>query len=882
MASFPCKGRFPMTSRWNSLIAAFAIAALTCTVFGSSSTPKASEHGVQLAAGPGESADPGDVDTAPGESEDAAPAAGPGEDEEGTPDAKAQGNEPPADAEPAPQGQPSEGPRSKTEAPPSSAAEKAEPAEAPSEGKPAQAEEPAAKPEQAAEPAKPEPVPSPAEEASDPSGLPVPKDPIEAAAFHAFEKNCARCHQVGPLLKKSRAQKNFGIVMELDKLADTSELVVPGNPEGSKLFKMIANQEMPYDCYQEFDCKAEPKKEEVQAIYDWIKSVGDPKCADHTLIDDTAIVAAIATDLDKQQEHRRKGMRYITLANLYNACVKDDDMQLYRQGVVKLLNSLSRNPDVLKLTTIDPAGTIIAFNLDDLNWTEADWNRIISVYPYAMRPDSTLYETVKTLTDTPLAWVRGDWFAFTASRPPLYFDLLKLPATFAEFEKSENVDVKKDIENFLVKRAGFQQSGVSKHNRLIERHTISTGYFWTSYDFKGDAPEKSLFIHPLGPDGADAFQHDGGETIFSLPNGFQGYYLNKASGERLDKGPIEIVLDDSQRDRSVTDAISCFGCHKDGINRNHDEIRDRVLGDRAFSNDVRKQVEALYAPAQEMKALFDQDAKRYQEALAAAGLDSKLDSSGPLESINALSRRYEGDLRQYMAAAEFGLDREAFKTRLGDVGGEFVAVKRQLEQGHLPRSQFEPQFKELIALVSDDLPVDVAAAGGAEVAKVGDTGELTLISDRSDYKVNDQPIFTIKSKTDCNLTLIDVDGSGEGVVIFPNKFQQNNLLPAGKEALFPGADAPFKFRLRDPGTETVIAVCNATGKDVDGIKHDFKTRGFTEVGNYREFLTRQIVVEGQAKVAQGQKAKESGSAAKVEAVATSNTPSRTAIKLEVK
>ena len=858
-----------MTLRWNSLIAALAIAALTCVAFGSSA-PQAADQGVQTpAAGPGENADPGDADTAPGESEDAAPAAGPGGDEADTPDEKAQKSEPPGD-----------------KAGSSPAAEKAGPAEGAPEAKPTESEAPAAKPEKAAEPAKPEPAPSAGEEASDPSGLPVPKDPVEAAAFHAFENNCARCHQVGPLLKKSRPPKNFGIVMELDKLADTSELIVPGNPEGSKLFKMIANQEMPYDCYQEFDCKAEPRKEEVQAIYDWIKSVGDPNCADHTLIDDTAIVGAIAADLDKQQEHRRKGMRYITLANLYNACVKDDDMQLYRQGVVKLLNSLSRNSDVLKLTTIDPAATIIAFNLVDLNWTEADWNRIISVYPYAMRPDSTLYETVKTLTDTPLAWVRGDWFAFTASRPPLYYDLLKLPANFADFEKTENVDVKKDIENFLVKRSAFQQSGVSKHNRLIERHTISTGYFWTSYDFKEDTPEKSLFIHPLGPDGPDAFHHDGGETIFSLPNGFQGYYLNRASGERLDKGPIEIVVDDSQRDRSVTDAISCFGCHKDGINRNHDEIRDRVLGDRAFSNDVRKQVEALYPPVEEMNVIFDQDAKRYQEALVAAGLDPRLDTSGSLESINALSRRYEGDLRQYMAAAEFGLDREAFKTRLGDVGGGFIAVKRQLEQGHLPRSQFEPEFKELITLVSDGLLVDTAAAAGAapaaEVAKVGDTGELTLISDRTAYKVNDQPIFTIKSKTDCNLTLIDVDGSGEGVVIFPNKFQQNNLLPAGKEAQFPGAGAPFKFRLRDPGTETVIAICNASGKDVDGIKHDFKTRGFTEVGNYREFLTRQIVVEGQAKVAQGQKAKESGSAAKVEAVATSNTPSRTAIKLEIK
>ncbi len=53
-------------------------------------------------------------------------------------------------------------------------------------------------------------------------------------------------------------------------------------------------------------------------------------------------------------------------------------MQLYRQGVVKLLNSLSRESDVLKLRTIDQAQTIIAFNLDDLNWTEDDWNKIIS------------------------------------------------------------------------------------------------------------------------------------------------------------------------------------------------------------------------------------------------------------------------------------------------------------------------------------------------------------------------------------------------------------------------------------------------------------------------------------------------------------------------
>ena len=79
-------------------------------------------------------------------------------------------------------------------------------------------------------------------------------------------------------------------------------------------------------------------------------------------------------------------------------------------------------------------------------------------------------------------------------------------------------------------------------------------------------------------------------------------------------------------------------------------------------------------------------------------------------------------------------------------------------------------------------------------------------------EVNDLPVFSIKSKEHCHLTLINVDAKGEGTVIFPNKFQQDNFLPAGKEAQLPGASAPFQFRLKDPETETVVAICDATGK----------------------------------------------------------------------
>jgi Domain of unknown function (DUF4384) len=857
-----------MTARWNSWIAALALLALAVTLL-SANTPWAAEPGaVKLAAGPGESSSPGDAGTAPGDAPDAAPAAEPRDDQGQA------GAEPGKDAGATPAEE-----KEEEQATPAKDDEADKDAEAPAESREADAESAAA-----AEKVK----------AGD---IPVPTDPVALAAFQALEANCARCHQAGATLKRKKPAKDFGNVLRLEEIAQVPGLILPGNPDGSKLFIQIAKQEMPYDCFQEFNCEREPTEKEVQAIYDWIKSLGDvvvAACIDLNPIDEEAIVTAIAADLDAQQEHRRKGMRYITLTNFYNVCAPDTDMVRYRQGVVKLLNSLSREADVVKLRTIDPDKTIIAFNLDDLGWAEADWNKIIGAYPYAMKPDATVYDTVVSLTGTPLAWVRGDWFAFTASRPPLYYDLLKLPATFAELEKQVDVNVKENIEKFLAKRAGFQHSGVSKHNRLIERHTIPTGYFWTSYDFKGDKPDQSLFVHPLGPDGDDAFKHDGGETIFSLPNGFQAYYLNTAPGARLDKGPTEIVLDDSQLDRAVTNGISCMGCHNQGIRQGTDEIRKHVIADRTFSKDVRTKVEALYPSNEEFKKLLDEDASRFRNAMLRAGLDPDLDSQKVgVESINVLSKAYEKAIDLRIAAAEYGLLAEAFAQGLLAAGGESGQLKRRLEQGVLPREILEANFKQIIVQVSDNEPIEIAAAGAADVAKVGGKSkeethdfDLALTSDRNDYKVNDLPVFSIKSKEDCHLTLINVDASGEGTVIFPNKFQQDNFLAAGKEVQFPGADAPFQFRLKDPGTETVIAICNASGKTVDGIKHDFKKRQFTDLGNYRGFLTRQIVAEAKEKVAEGQKDKEKDQTAEKKDEGPTAPPSeilsRTAIKLEVK
>ncbi len=335
------------------------------------------------------------------------------------------------------------------------------------------------------------------------------------------------------------------------------------------------------------------------------------------------------------------------------------------------------------------------------------WDEVLKVYPYNMQPDNDLREVLKKTTDTQLPYVRADWFAFSASQPPLYDKLLKLPNTHQEVFKQEGVDVENNIKRFIAQRAGFQRSGVSQNNRMIERHPSRTGYFWTSYDFAGNRGKQSFFEHPTGPGGKDGFkfvedgfEHDGGESIWSLPNGFQAYYLNTADGKKLDKGPTQIVRDLSRKDLAVTNGLSCMGCHDQGIRKAKDEVRQVVLSSKSFNKATRDAVEALYIPTERMDQILESDTKRFQDAMYRAGLEPSLKLNG-VEMITALASRYEADLDFNQAAAEFGFDKNRFESAFVDADRSVRPMLRRLKQGTIPRDQFENSFRAVSRAITD-------------------------------------------------------------------------------------------------------------------------------------------------------------------------------------
>ena len=59
-------------------------------------------------------------------------------------------------------------------------------------------------------------------------------------------------------------------------------------------------------------------------------------------------------------------------------------------------------------------------------------------------------------------------------------------------ERLLQVDVVQNLKDENVVRAGFNYSGVSKNNRLIERHDAAYGAYWRSYDFANNKERRTI------------------------------------------------------------------------------------------------------------------------------------------------------------------------------------------------------------------------------------------------------------------------------------------------------------------------------------------------------------------------------------------------------
>jgi Planctomycete cytochrome C len=505
--------------------------------------------------------------------------------------------------------------------------------------------------------------------------------PLADRARAFLRTYCYDCHG-GPDDRRTRLTDVLDSRVLLAKPGNPKQkpFVVPGDAANSLLWIMAGKApfRMPPD-----DAEKTPGDAERKVLEQWIQAGAPlPKAAGRTpaFIDDATAITAIRGHLrDTIKPADRPFQRYITLVHLHNnPTIADETIRSHRAAVSKLLNSLSWQAEIAIPRTID-AGSQVILNIDlrAYGWEASDWDLVEKAYPYGVlhNEDEALFEAEKEiikLTGTRLPVMRGDWFVATASRPPLYDRLLKLPATLGELEvKKLGVHLERNFDDGTLRRGGLITSGVSRHNRLVERHRTPFGAYWRSYDFKTSAGRGNLLLFPLGPRFRDnefddqAFEQAGGEVIFNLPNGLQGYMLADAKDNRLDApAPVAIVSDQSEAAGTpeIVNGLSCLACHSSGMKSFRDEIRAHPA---VFAR-ARRKVEQLHPLPDEMDKLLAKDEDRFLRAVDEAMGDflrsgdlAKADVRELVRRINEpigeVARLYVKDLTPEAVAAELGL-----------------------------------------------------------------------------------------------------------------------------------------------------------------------------------------------------------------------------------
>ena len=555
---------------------------------------------------------------------------------------------------------------------------------------------------------------------------------LTSAVDDFFARQCKSCHVRGA----SAASK--AVLAAASRVASDTSLVTPGDPQSSALYRSLATMP-PGNSASDADRKL---------VEDWIAGLAvdkafltaekkdPPRDGSRMHMSFEEENRLVQQHLVSQNDDDRPFMRYFTFRHMQNGqlpCQSMDDffeqhMNGYLAGLNKLVNSLSWEPIIKQVEPIADGMGIYAIDIRDYGWTHQQWEALVAgqipgfdealPYPYGLDPfgaerDENL-TLIAQITGTSVPIMRGDWFVANAGEPFTYKFMLNLPDNIFEFERHLlRLDRIGKIERRDVMRAGFLEggSGVSQNNRLIERMVLPTGgYYWISYDFdRAVSADKRLKQRPLGPAEAfpphqEVFEGDGGEVIFTLPNGMQGYYLTDGPGDFIPDGPTSVVFFKGESPVSgatISNGSACMTCHINGPIEGYDQIKEAVeaQGTDRITLEITREI---YAEDDALRAAYSEDTNRYLDALSKAGGDYNI-PEGPgryhHEPVTNTIAKYFDELDKDLLAAEFGLTFDELKDRAKTL--PFSAAKDRLHawfadiegRGLVERYEVEESFQ---------------------------------------------------------------------------------------------------------------------------------------------------------------------------------------------
>jgi hypothetical protein len=567
---------------------------------------------------------------------------------------------------------------------------------------------------------------------------------LEPRVLGVLETKCAKCHGPG-----SAAQGGIDYIINLAELIAQNK-VVPGDAATSRIYARMVAAMNPMPPATEEQRPTELDKDIVEAWID--QCAGVQSCADQSFISRDEVLLLINQDLGSVNLEAKPFTRYFSFVHLHNAGFCSAEIDVYRESLAKLVNSLSLGTQIKAPVAIDELKLIYRIDIGDYEWQRGEgefvklseptvyfrdgdnenispeekkeldkkftdvWEMMVDQNPYAVEYIGDVATSIKEETKTNFPILQGDAFIDVSSRSPLYYDILNIPRRSAKLRPQDAdcgpagsadecletqlaVEVLKNIEEeFLnnddvVGRAGFKKSDVSDFNRVVERHLFKNANnrtFWISYDFAGQSGKQNITVNPLD------FDFDGGEIIFTLPNGMQGYMLTDAAGTRLNEGPLNIVQDESQKDFIVRNGVSCMGCHSAGMIKVQDDIRyalDANMSETSFDAIERDKIRDLYPRREDFDGLVAEDIRRFNDSLALAGVTVGAEKEPVITSFLA----FDENVTLRRAGAEYDLSEKDMVQAVGKLGDDL----NDLAEGNtIQRRDFTNNFPAGVCILN--------------------------------------------------------------------------------------------------------------------------------------------------------------------------------------
>jgi mono/diheme cytochrome c family protein len=561
-----------------------------------------------------------------------------------------------------------------------------------------------------------------------------PADPIPATApastpvdrparvAEIFRVRCQECH--------GGSKTQAGVKILDHALLLRKRLIIPGKADESTVFQVVSASD---DSAMPPPGQPRLSQDEVDTIRLWIaegalalpavvKAPAEPKrdalFAAKNVAGVDYVHKQILAHIRTIDTAERRFKRYFSINHILTAGATADELQVQREALAKAINHLSWEVTLARPMAIDPpVNSIFCIDLRELGWQRPVerpaagakpaapyfnfFDLALLEYPYGIFYEDS--ETFNRLVEEfllpaeqvrPVVYVRADWFVSTMTQPPFYEDFLRLPFEVHELERKLGVDAALDLREYRAARGGMAVSGVSKNNRVVQRHRASFGAYWKSFDFRSSTGNENIFRDPIDLHPA------GGEMIFNLPNHLQGYFVTNSQGVRIAAAATEIVTDRFAEDKTVRNGLACMRCHNQGMKDFIDAVRPALLrlpGSPGFDKQVALQ---LYADQAVLDKLLQTDAERFATALAKL-LGKPLRRERPeYEALYLVSHRFlDSPLLLATAGGELGLVDSAlaelavlFKTpQFSALGLVPLAV-----QGAVRRDAWESYFDQVV------------------------------------------------------------------------------------------------------------------------------------------------------------------------------------------